>query len=167
MATQTDIAKRCGIDVSSVNKILRKTAGPKFSEKTVRQVFRAARELGYRLERLKFGHRRGHPRQEVNRPVQMTIYRPDGSVFAAGKATMREVSLSGAVLKGVVLSKQVIPIAPHTIGVVFDAGPGERLDVRGYPVRFFQDGETLGLSVEFVNTDGIRKWLRKTIGPSA
>jgi hypothetical protein len=160
VATQLDIAVRCGIDVSSVNKILRRTPGPKFHEKTVREVFRTARELGYNLERLKFAHHRKHSRQAVNRPVQMTIYRPDGSVFSSGQATMREVSLSGAVLKEVVLSKQVIPIAPHTIGLVFEIGPAERLEVRGFPVRFFQDGESLGLSVQFANAEGVRKWLR-------
>jgi hypothetical protein len=160
MATQNDIAARCGLDVSSVNKILRRTSGPKFNANTVRKVFQAARELGYNFERIKFAHRRGHARQEVNRPVQMTIYRPDKSVFSSGHATIREISLSGAVLKGVVLSKQVIPIAPHTIGLVFELGPAERLEVRGFPVRFFQDGESLGLSVQFVNADGVRKWLR-------
>jgi hypothetical protein len=160
MATQMDIAVRCGIDVSSVNKILRKSPGPKFNEKTVREVFRTARELGYDLERLKFAHHRSHPRQAVNRPVQMTIYRPDGSVFSSGQATMSEVSLSGAVLKGVLLSKQVIPIAPHTIGIVLAIGPAERLEVRGFPVRFFQDGESLGLSVKFLNAHGVGKWLK-------
>ncbi len=160
MATQTDIARKCGLDVSSVNKILRRTGGPKFSEATVRKVFKAARDLGYNFERLKFSHVRDHPRQEVNRPVKMTIYRPDGSVFSSGDATIREVSLSGAILKGVLLSKQVIPIAPHTIGIVFEIGPAERLEVRGLPVRFFQDGESLGLSVKFVNAEGVRKWLK-------
>jgi transcriptional regulator with XRE-family HTH domain len=160
LATQTDIARKCGLDVSSVNKILRKTGGPKFSEATVRKVFRAARDLGYNFERLKFAHTRDHPRLEVNRPVQMSIYRPDGSVFSSGQATIREVSLSGAILKGVILSKQVIPIAPHTIGIVFELGPAERLEVRGFPVRFFQDGESLGLSVKFVNADGVKKWMK-------
>jgi hypothetical protein len=160
VATQTDIARKCGLDVSSVNKILRKTGGPKFSETTVRKVFRAARELGYNFERLKFAHHRDHPRLEVNRSVQMSIYRPDGSVFSSGQATIREVSLSGAILKGVILSKQVIPIAPHTIGIVFELGPAERLEVRGFPVRFFQDGESLGLSVKFVNADGVKKWMK-------
>ena len=160
MATQLDIAVKCGIDVSSVNKILRKAPGPKFNSNTVRKVFQTAREMGYNFEKIKYAHRRRHARQEVNRPVQMSIYRPDGSVFSSGHATIREVSLSGAVLKGVVLSKQVIPIAPHTIGLVFELGPAERLEVRGFPVRFFQDGETLGLSLQFVNAEGVRKWLR-------
>jgi hypothetical protein len=160
MATQFDIAAKCGLDASSVNKILRRSAGPKFNAKTVRQVFRVARELGYNFDRLKFAHRRRHPRQEVNCAVRMTIYRPDGSVFSTGKATVREVSLGGAVLRGIVLSKQVIPIDPHTIGVNLEDGSAERLEVRAFPVRFFQDGRTLGLSIKFLPSDEVRKWVR-------
>lgn len=160
MVTQRDIAQKCGLDISTVNKILRKTPGPVFSKDTIRTVFRIARELGYDLGRLKHTHRRRHPRQEVNCAIEMTIYRPDGSVFSSGQAIVREISLSGAILKGILLSKQVIPIDPHTIGLRFPSGPGGALEVRGFPVRFFHDSEALGLSVDFVKADGIRKWIR-------
>jgi DNA-binding LacI/PurR family transcriptional regulator len=45
--TQTDIARRARLDVSSVNKILNRTPGPKFLPATVKRVLRIARELGY------------------------------------------------------------------------------------------------------------------------
>lgn len=160
MVTQLQLAHKCGIDVSSVNKILHRVPGPSFKKETIRNVFKVARELGYDLGRLKHTHRRRHPRQEVDCAIEMTIYRPDGSVFSSGQAIVREISLSGAVLKGIVLSKQVIPIDPHTIGLRFPSGPGGTLEVRGFPVRFFHDGEALGLSVEFVKADGVRKWIR-------
>lgn len=160
MITQFDIAKRCGIDVSSVNKILRNVPGRVFRKETIRNVQRIAWELGYDFSRVKFAHRRRHPRREVNCEVRMTIYRPDGSAFSTGRATVCEVSLSGALLRGIVLANQVLPIDPHTIGLGFLAGPGLALEVRGLPVRYFQDGDKLGLSVEFVQSAGVEKWIR-------
>lgn len=50
-ATQVDIARRVGLEVSSVNKILNKAPGTSFKKSTVAMVFRVARQLGYRLER--------------------------------------------------------------------------------------------------------------------
>lgn len=46
-ATQTEIARACGLDVSSVNKILNETPGPSFMPETKRKVFQVARKLGY------------------------------------------------------------------------------------------------------------------------
>lgn len=45
--TQLDIAKRVGMDVSSINKILNKRIGPVFRRSTIQMVFRVAREMGY------------------------------------------------------------------------------------------------------------------------
>lgn len=50
-ATQLEIARRCGVDVSSVNKILGRKRGPKFHEDTVYKVFETARALGYDFSR--------------------------------------------------------------------------------------------------------------------
>ncbi len=46
--TQTEIARRARIDVSSVNKILNGVVGPVFRRETIERVHRIARKLGYR-----------------------------------------------------------------------------------------------------------------------
>lgn len=51
MITQLQIARRIGIDVSSVNKILNQTPGPVFKKETIRQVFKVAKEMGYHFRR--------------------------------------------------------------------------------------------------------------------
>lgn len=48
--TQGDIAKRVGMDVSTVNKILNKRAGPVFRKSTIRKVFRTAKRMGYHFK---------------------------------------------------------------------------------------------------------------------
>jgi transcriptional regulator with XRE-family HTH domain len=49
--TQSDIAKRVGLDVSSVNKILNFVEGPVFKNETRAQVLSVAKELGYDFNR--------------------------------------------------------------------------------------------------------------------
>ena len=56
--TQLEIARRVGLDVSSVNKILNRRPGPVFKKETIKQVFKVARELGYDFTRLKYHHKR-------------------------------------------------------------------------------------------------------------
>lgn len=46
-ATQADVARLIGVDVSTVNKILNRKSGPKFRKSTVHSVFKAARQIGY------------------------------------------------------------------------------------------------------------------------
>lgn len=49
MVTQQAVAKRCGLDVSTCNKILNAVPGPVFRKETIRLVFKVAREMGYRF----------------------------------------------------------------------------------------------------------------------
>src|SRR6185295_20277173 len=71
MVTQVEIARRVGLDVSSVNKILNKRAGPVFRKETIRKVFRVAKDLGYDFGRLKYAHRRRFPRKELSLGVEL------------------------------------------------------------------------------------------------
>lgn len=50
--TQLDIARKVGVDVSSVNKILNRVEGAAFSRMTKNKVERAACELGYKRTRV-------------------------------------------------------------------------------------------------------------------
>jgi hypothetical protein len=47
MVTQSDVARVCGLDVSSVNKILNEVRGPVFKKSTIKAVWQTARRLGY------------------------------------------------------------------------------------------------------------------------
>jgi DNA-binding LacI/PurR family transcriptional regulator len=58
MVTQLDIARRCGLDVSSCNKILNQVPGPVFRKETIALVNRVARELGYQRRENKHELRR-------------------------------------------------------------------------------------------------------------
>src|SRR5438477_7086410 len=86
MITQVEIARRVGLDVSSVNKILNRRQGPVFRKDTIKRVFRVARDLGYDFGRLKYQHRRRHPRKEMSVGAELCIYHKDGTVYDQGVA---------------------------------------------------------------------------------
>lgn len=61
-ATQADVARLIGVDVSTVNKILNQKPGPKFKKSTIHSVFKAARTVGYDRRRA----RKGQLEREAN-----------------------------------------------------------------------------------------------------
>jgi transcriptional regulator with XRE-family HTH domain len=164
MATQQDIAKRVGIDISSVNKILNHRPGATFRKETVRKVFKIARELGYDLTKLRHRHHREHARKDVSLPLEVSIYLEDGSLFDRGRGTLRNVSLSGAVLSGIVLPQQSVPLRSHRIGIRITDGPLADTEFLGRPIRFIQVDGGIGLAIEFVEkAERIIKQLKKII----
>jgi transcriptional regulator with XRE-family HTH domain len=165
MVTQSEIARRAGLDVSSVNKILNQRPGPVFRKETIRKVFKVARQLGYDLGRLKHRHRRLHPRKSADLPLELSIYLGDGTLFDRGQAVMRDVSLSGALLSGILLTQQKgLPLQPHTIGIRLLEGPLKDLEIRSKPVRFLQRAGAIHLAVEFEGVEAAAlKQLRKIV----
>lgn len=152
MVTQLDIARRCRFDASTVNKILHSKKRARFKKETVKAVFRAARELGYDLDRLKYDHRRRHERKKVSLPVELSIYLKDGEFYASGKALLLDVSPSGALLGALVLRQMSMPLAPHTIGIRFLEGLAKGLEILGRPVRLVYARAGLEVAIEFVET---------------
>lgn len=164
MVTQVEIARRCGLDVSSVNKILNRKPGPVFRKETVRKVFKIARDLGYDFGRLKHSHKRVHARRDVALPLELTIYTADGTLFDRGTAVVKNISLSGALLSALVLPRQSFPLVPHTIGIRLLEGPLKDVEILSRPVRFAPRAEGLDLAVEFLRTEDSKlRALRKIV----
>lgn len=150
MVTQLDIARLTGLDVSTVSKILNNKPGAVFRKKTIRKVQKAARELGYDPGRLKFMHRREHGRRGTRFPLELSIYLEDGTLFDRGRAIMRDVSLSGALLSGILLmADKGLPLQPHSIGIRLLDGPLKNLEIHSKPVRFLHRKSTIHLAVAF------------------
>jgi len=145
--TQKEIAFRAGVDVSTVNKILRRTPGSSFGNETIRRVFRIARELGYDVGLLRHAHRRTCSRKQVKIQADVVFYLEDGSLFDRGKAIVREISLSGALLSDVTLPRRVFPAAPFR--AVLRIRIGKSHEVAGRVVRLLH-GAGLQLGIKFV-----------------
>lgn len=156
MVTQVEIARKVGLDVSSVNKILNRRAGPVFRKETIRKVFKVARDLGYDFGRIKYHHRRRHNRKEVALGAEIRIVKSDGTIHDTGSATVRDLSLSGAKVTDVRLPAGTIPAGPFTVTI-----KANDLELPGRVVRF--DGGAYGIQFTRLEGAGLRR-LAKVIG---
>jgi hypothetical protein len=148
-ATQVEIARQVGLDVSSVNKILNRRAGAIFKQTTVDKVFRVAKRLGYRFDRLKRAHGRAHERREVHLQGKLALYEADGSRFDEGTCAVSDIALCGASLVDVELPKGQLPVDPFTILLEVTGKKKESVEIRGRVVRLRHDGKTLRLGIAF------------------
>lgn len=148
--TQTDIARRVGIAVSSVSKILNRQTSANFSKEKIRDVLRTARELGYDLGRIKYAHERHQVRKDVMVAVEISVYGAQGGLHDCGTAVARNVSLSGAMLIAISLPRRTLPLGPCTIGLRQLAAALPTPEVLGRIVRFQHASDSVGFAVEFL-----------------
>lgn len=150
MVTQSDIARKLGIDVSSVNKILnrRKTG---FKPETVRRVFRVAKALGFRFERLKYIHRRRFERKRVQLEADLLIFGADGSEIDRGRCIIDDIAVCGASLVRVELRNSCLPLRQVTLSLRLQLKQNKTLELRGVVVRLREDGDVMKLGVAFLN----------------
>jgi len=151
MITQGEIARRLGLDVSSVNKILNKRAGPVFRKDTIKKVFKTARELGYDFGRLKYTHRRQFERKEVAIGAEVVIVTKDG-VYDQGIATIRDISLGGARVADLATPMGALPTEPFTLTIRPMQKPLDEMELTGHIVRLHMNGQT-SFGVEFSKLD--------------
>jgi transcriptional regulator with XRE-family HTH domain len=161
MITQVEIARRIGIDVSSVNKILNRRPGPVFRKETIKKVFRVAREMGYDFSRLKHQHRRRFPRREVAIGAELSIFQKDGTIHDQGVATIRDISVCGARVSDVALRQGTFPASPFTVALRPMEKSLDGVEIRGHVVRVQAEGP-FGYGINFEKPEpGIEKKIRR------
>lgn len=112
---QQAIADFLGLDRTTVTKILNRDPKYSASEATKERVFRAAEILGYDFTTIRRPFKREYGRIELNMPAEMTITLEDGTIFDAGTAVVKNLSVGGALLKEIKLPKQVLPLQNFTM----------------------------------------------------
>ncbi len=152
MVTQIELARRLGLDVSSVNKILNRRQGPVFRPETVKRVFKVARELGFDFNKLKFHHRRRHPRRQVAIATEIYLYTRDGSLYDQGVATLRDLSQCGARISDIALPHNTLPTEPFSITLRPMVGPLDDVEIRGQIVRLHME-EATSFGIDFDKID--------------
>ena len=161
MITQVEIARRVGLDVSSVNKILNKRQGPVFRKETIRKVFKIAKDMGYDFGRLKYAHRRRFPRRDISIGVELYVYHKDGSLYDQGVATVRDISLGGAKISDVTLPTGALPVTPFSVGIRPMEKPADDIEIQGQIVRLNANGSAT-FGVQFGRLDAaVEKKLRR------
>jgi len=110
--TQEDIARKLGIDRTTVSKVLNNAPGTYVGERTRVRIFDIARKLGYNFSRLRHTHRRNADRRIVQIPAQVQIVLWDGTVYASGEAALVNLSADGAMVADIQIKPPSIPIKP-------------------------------------------------------
>ncbi|MBI3097991.1 MAG: helix-turn-helix domain-containing protein [Planctomycetes bacterium] len=102
MATQFDIARKLGVDRTTVSKILTCYPGSHFPAELRAKVFATAKALGYNPGRVL--RRRRAERVDVEWPVNIEIETENGAkTTTPGRAVIRNVSRTGALVGEVTL----------------------------------------------------------------
>lgn len=140
MATQVQIARKLGLDVSTVNKILHNVPGLKWRPETVEAVFDAAEELGYNLDRIKYRHNREYVRYPADSGVAFEIELPGRGVVERGQGRIRDISQGGVRLSDVQLPSGTIPAGPFKVVLRSKVFQALRRPARGQLVRYHQNG---------------------------
>ena len=97
--------------------------------------------------------RRRHERKECSIPVELSVYLENGQLYDRGNAVLWNVSLSGALLRALVLPEKALPLEPHHIGIRLLDGVLKDFHILGRPVRLVHSEDGLHLAIEFAKTE--------------
>jgi hypothetical protein len=151
MVTQTDVARRTGLDVSSVNKILNRRNISRFGKRTIGLVFETAEALGYDLKRLKHHHRRRDERVAISSQARLSVFLVrSGRLIDKGTCSVRDLSMIGASIFAIALSKGSLPLEPVVLSIRPKIPLLQGHELRGRLVRFFFDDGEASVGMEFI-----------------
>jgi transcriptional regulator with XRE-family HTH domain len=149
MATQTDIAMKAGVHRSTVSKVLNRVPNHRVSQETVIKILRAAKKLGYEPKNLrKDPERRKCERTNLNLKVEIAIVLKTGRVYTEGEATMKNLSVAGALLSNVMTTTGNLPLEPFFARLTIRDGAGGPISFRADFVRI-QSGGNLEFGIQF------------------
>ena len=97
--------------------------------------------------------RRRHERKECSVPVELSVYLENGQLYDRGNAVLWNVSLSGALLRALVLPEKALPLEPHEIGIRLLDGVLKDFHILGRPVRLVHSEDGIHLAIEFTKTE--------------
>jgi hypothetical protein len=81
MVKKIEIAKKLGLHVATISRILNQVPDYRASKETVRRVFKVARDMGYDFERQKRFYQRKYRRTTTNARVKLRARLSDGTVI--------------------------------------------------------------------------------------
>jgi hypothetical protein len=87
-------------------------------------------------------------RNEVNLPAKVEILTAAGKKFTSGTATIRDVSLRGALLTSIKLKKKYLPASAFKVRLTFSSTKYKGIGALARPIRFGR-GDVFELAVEF------------------
>jgi transcriptional regulator with XRE-family HTH domain len=152
--TQEMIAKKVGLDRSTVSKILNGRASDFVSHKTIERVLNAARDLGYDFARLRHTHSRQFERTDLNLKSEFDIILSSGEIYDSGTALIRNISEGSALLTQISSGQNSLPLEPFSVSLIVTEGKLKGVSVLAKVTRL-EMNKYLGLALEFVEVSPV------------
>lgn len=135
-ATHQLIAKKLGLERSTVTKVLGQDRKCHFNPKTIQRIFKTAKRLGYDFSRMIRVKRREFDRKPANLKARIRLCLKNNDHFDSGHAVIENISPTGALLKKVSLPKRTLPLDPFTVDLTILQGRLKGVQAKGEVVRF-------------------------------
>jgi len=100
--------------------------------------------------------RRRHERKETVLFLELSLYLADGRLHHRAPAVMRNVSLSGALLGGLILPGNILPADARRIGIRVVDGPLRDQEILCRIVRIISREEGSDVALEFEGTEAAK-----------
>ena len=97
--------------------------------------------------------RRRHVRKDTALPLEVSLYFSNGRLHDRGTAVLRNVSLSGALLTGVLLTGRSVLPDSRRIGIRLLDGPLREYEILGRVVRLEPQNDGFAVGLEFDRTE--------------
>ena len=117
--SQQSIADALGLSRTTVTKILNRDPKYSASEATRDLVFKTAEKMGYDFTTIRRPFKREYGRTEINASAMIEVWLDGNVLFDTGTATARNIGVGGALLTGIKLPKESLPLKPFTIKLRF------------------------------------------------
>jgi transcriptional regulator with XRE-family HTH domain len=117
--SQQAIADALGLSRTTVTKILNRDPKYSASEATRDLVFKTAEKMGYDFTTIRRPFKREYGRTEINAACEVEVVLETGEVFDRGTATARNIGVGGALITGLRLPRNVLPLKQFTMRVRF------------------------------------------------
>ena len=157
--TQEAIARKLGLDRTTVSKVLNHSTTHYVGTKTRQRILSTARKLGYDLTRLRKRTKETAGRIRVQIEARAEIQTWEGQLHASGDVTVVSLSRGGAELKNFRLDPPTIPLKPCVMILRFQpppelrgstVGEAETVELKGHILRLETSG-LVELMVEFAD----------------
>ena len=133
--SQETIAKRLGLDRTTVGKVLNEDPNSGIAKETKELIVKEAKKMGYNFLRLCRSHQRKYERFAINKPTRISII-PKGrkKEYTSGKARIRDISEEGVLIDHLKLKNMTLPV--NRLKCKFTIGD---VPITGKVIRMFPD----------------------------
>jgi hypothetical protein len=147
MVKKIEIAKRLGLHVATVSRILNEVPNYRASRETVRKVFEVARDMGYDFERQKRFYKRAHLRVNVDARVRLHAKVRDESTITH-EARMVNMGAGGMLLVDFRPRIVTLPLREDDLLLEVVSGPLKGVKASCEVVRVGRHRDSFGICVQ-------------------